>query len=703
MAKKRKPSALAALYPGQQVPASDPFAVMPMGPAYQRATGAKRLPKGPRDLNARVPRQPEAAISAPRANTAQRISDVLRGVGTGGMGQILDTAEAVTGLGSLYDAIIRGGRQAVYGDAYESNPDLEKEDALNLGINGLLGAAGPVVRGAGRAAAKVLPKAASTLAARAGRYLTEAPAIEDLSRPAYERAVEGPFTVVRRRGVESDIQRAPEAEQASSMAALRNIALDPTRSPARDIANRAAIEARGVPYDFNAPQPTSSLKRQAGIGRAYQAAVEGSPEYKQALFERFGETMPQLVEQAKAQNLDQLTEAAYRQLGGEVARQFDVLPLQTRYHTGEGEYASPNAMMRDVLARGNLNVFSGGEPHEFLSQIDPATGLSQNEMFRAVHDYMGHVVPGSMFGAPGEEVAYAAHAQTLSPLAQLALLSETRGQNSWVNYSPANADIIAQMNTLKLQEKERRAAEDWLRQYPGDRWSGEARAALERLPSMEEMRSQRRELGGQFQYAPQRAVLMPPEYLEPMTAGGTPDWLQEVLTSRAPTSDVRGVHFSRSPELSATDPAMYGTGARSGERPMVRREGLPNRTYFYSGPEGTVVPEESVGRVAKGVYEANLGNLYDLQADPEGLVRLAKAYNLPEYKPEVPENIAMLSGAEGRQSLPDIERLVRDYGYSGYLSDVGRQRAAAMYEPVLGLRPLELSSEGYAAGGAVCS
>lgn len=521
------------------------------------------------------------------------------------------------------------------------------------------------------------------------------------ARPAYDRAVEGPFTVVSRRGVENEIRTAPEAAQTKSMAALHAIAMDPARSPARDVANRAALAARGQPYDFNAPMPVSSLQRQAGIGRAYQAAVDEAPGYKHATFERIGEMMPEVVERAKAQNLDQLTEAAYRQLGDEVSQQFDRLPLRLRYHDGAGEYASPNAMMQDVLANGNLNVFSGGEPHEFLSRVDPATGLSENEKFRAVHDYMGHVVPGSMFGAPGEEVAYAAHSQTLSPLAQLALLSETRGQNSWVNYSPANAEIIGEMNALKASERERRHAESWLSKYPDDRWSDDVRRALGGLPSFEEMRAKRRELGEQFTYAPQRAVLLPPEYLDPLSPGGVPDWLQSTLRSKAPSNDVRGVHFSRSDDLTATDPSYYGTGAFSGERGMVRREGLPDRTYFYSGAEGAVRPEESVGRVGKHVYEARLNNLYDLQQDPEGLVKLAKAYNLGTYTPRVPEYLSMMSGVEPSSSLPDIERLVRDYGYSGYLTDMGRQRAAASYVPVSGLRRLEPAGAGYAAGGLV--
>ncbi len=520
------------------------------------------------------------------------------------------------------------------------------------------------------------------------------------ARPAYTRAAEGPFTVIRREGLET--QPMPEALETNSLAALRGMAQDRTRSPAILAADQSSMAARGVPYDETAAMPVSSLQRQAGIGRAYQAAVEGSPEYKSALFERYGEMMPQVVEQARAQNLDQLTEAAYRQLGDEVTQQFDRLPLEFRYHGGEGEYGSSTDMLKDALGRGRLNVFSGGEPHEFLSRVDPATGLSQNEQFRAVHDYMGHVVPGSRFGPSGEEIAYAAHAQQLSPLA---LLSETRGQNSFVNYSPINAGITGEMNALRRMGRERKIAEKFLSE--GDR---DAAKWLDQLPTGDEISSRLRELGGQTQYAPQRAVLLPPEYLPAMTEGGTPDWLRGMLNPADALNDVRGVHISRSPDLEMTDPSFYGRGHQGAEYRSTKRLGLPDRTYFYSGPEGTVVPEEPVmgivaGKMLKGpryAYEADLGGLYDVNADPSGLAALAKAYNLPDYKPVVPYYAMRAADAldlEGGSTLPDLERMIRDYGYKGYISDYGRQRAAAMFDPVTGLRSIERGPQGFAEGG----
>ena len=62
--------------------------------------------------------------------------------------------------------------------------------------------------------------------------------------------------------------------------------------------------------------------------------------------------------------------------------------------------------------------------------------LLANDVFRIVHDVFGHGKEGSSFGPHGEENAWGQHMQMYSPLAQKALTSETRGQNSWVNFGP---------------------------------------------------------------------------------------------------------------------------------------------------------------------------------------------------------------------------------------------------------------------------
>jgi len=62
--------------------------------------------------------------------------------------------------------------------------------------------------------------------------------------------------------------------------------------------------------------------------------------------------------------------------------------------------------------------------------------VTANDLFRAVHDAFGHGVEGAGFRARGEENAWQAHARLFNGPALAALTSETRGQNSWLNFNP---------------------------------------------------------------------------------------------------------------------------------------------------------------------------------------------------------------------------------------------------------------------------
>lgn len=69
--------------------------------------------------------------------------------------------------------------------------------------------------------------------------------------------------------------------------------------------------------------------------------------------------------------------------------------------------------------------------------LDPeGKPMLANDLFRVVHDYEGHYKGNNKFGALGEERAYQQHKKMFSPEAVKALTTETRGQNSWVNYGP---------------------------------------------------------------------------------------------------------------------------------------------------------------------------------------------------------------------------------------------------------------------------
>jgi hypothetical protein len=277
---------------------------------------------------------------------------------------------------------------------------------------------------------------------------------------------------------------------------------DPASNQPLQIAQRFTKETQGT--DFVVPEiPESSLAKQSAIGRAHQLAVEGSPEYKTAVFDAYAKQMPDLLEQVGAKNYDDLMEKAYRQLAKETDEQFKQLPYNFSYHrAGEGDYKSSKEMMADVHGNKHLYVFQGGDPHDFLNRLDKASGLNENEKFRAVHDLLGHAIYGNQFGPKGEEIAWAIHQQMYSPLARLAMTAETRGQNSLVNYSPLNVSLKS--NIAKLEDLEVEAL-----RRKDTALVNEIRAA------------KRQEFANNFQFAPQKAVLLPPEFVDPKFAGGT--------------------------------------------------------------------------------------------------------------------------------------------------------------------------------------
>jgi hypothetical protein len=119
----------------------------------------------------------------------------------------------------------------------------------------------------------------------------------------------------------------------------------------------------------------------------------------------------------------------------EVRAQWDVLASLGLTMTVQDvdPYDGPAALFADV-DRGRIAVMStastGGHP--YLSDAD-------NDLFRAVHDVLGHTATRRGFDRHGEEAAYRAHAACFSPLARRALAVETRGQNGALILSGAFA------------------------------------------------------------------------------------------------------------------------------------------------------------------------------------------------------------------------------------------------------------------------
>lgn len=149
-----------------------------------------------------------------------------------------------------------------------------------------------------------------------------------------------------------------------------------------------------------------------------------------------------------APTLDETARPAYDTFREETWRQFDFL-IRSRRRGGVGlsvtisdadPYKNVDLLLQD-MSRRRLHVWSTkacGSSHPLLSDDD-------NDAFRAVHDAFGHGATGCGFDADGEEGTWLKHSAMYSPLARMALATETRGQNSVIyteGYFPPQKAVL---------------------------------------------------------------------------------------------------------------------------------------------------------------------------------------------------------------------------------------------------------------------
>ena len=150
---------------------------------------------------------------------------------------------------------------------------------------------------------------------------------------------------------------------------------------------------------------------------------------------------------------------SYEALANETVMQYQEL-INAGYtievYKGKGEpYANSDEMIKDVRNNKHLYIFSteGGfgegaltdkmrsenpllQPTEFTDVNGEP--LLVNDLFRAIHDFFGHTELGNGFGVKGEENAWLNHSRMFGHDARRAMTTETRGQNSWVNFNREN-------------------------------------------------------------------------------------------------------------------------------------------------------------------------------------------------------------------------------------------------------------------------
>lgn len=125
--------------------------------------------------------------------------------------------------------------------------------------------------------------------------------------------------------------------------------------------------------------------------------------------------------------LDESAVPAWQAMALEVERQAELLESIgfTFGSHGSDPYLTAQDMFRAVETDRHISVLPTS-----VTGSHPIWTDAENDLFRAVHDVFGHFASQRGFDRHGEEAAYRRHALMFSPLAQLAMATETRGQNA---------------------------------------------------------------------------------------------------------------------------------------------------------------------------------------------------------------------------------------------------------------------------------
>jgi GNAT superfamily N-acetyltransferase len=218
----------------------------------------------------------------------------------------------------------------------------------------------------------------------------------------------------------------------------------------------------GAPTVTGATGPAPGL---VDVARSYAEAA-GIPHRRQAVYVEVDEARARRIADAyeamKHEPQNPKVKEAYADLIRQTKDQYQALVKAGYEFTFFDQFSdpykgNPSAAMRDLRANKRMAVYGtyDGYGTEGITgaeikdnpMLEP-TGLTwpdqrgvmhpvvANDLFRAVHDAFGHGLEGASFRARGEENAWQAHVRLFTGPAIAAITSETRGQNSWLNYGP---------------------------------------------------------------------------------------------------------------------------------------------------------------------------------------------------------------------------------------------------------------------------
>lgn len=222
---------------------------------------------------------------------------------------------------------------------------------------------------------------------------------------------------------------------------------------------------------FNTP-----LKEAESIAKSYMKSlgmVYTPVEKITKLDEGLSKRIARAYDEMKDDPNNKEVKAAYEAMVKETIDQYDAI-VKEGYNVeinNTEPYANSEAMINDLRVNKKMNIFStesgfGDEPitdkqraenlllkDSGKKDINGQT-LLVNDIFRFVHDFFGHAKLGNSFGPIGEENAWRVHSEMYSPEARKAMTSETRGQNSWVNFSGVNDAAFKKRDKARELRKE---------------------------------------------------------------------------------------------------------------------------------------------------------------------------------------------------------------------------------------------------------
>lgn len=336
------------------------------------------------------------------------------------------------------EAFMEQARAKGHDTFYMDVPDSLRDEALYKGFR--LGAGASDKRAAGVAALNEVDRildAERSLKGAAREPGPAATAVPDQPAPAGPTPTVGPGG-----GGAAGSRSIPEAQATAARWAGE-------RKPLEGIPG-----ALKIGEDYFVPGPIAKVHDVAedymrNVGRPYNPPTRYhpvDPEHSKAI--------AQAYEEMKHTPKDPATVASYNALIDETKAQYEAikktgLKIEPIPAGAADPYAAnPRLAAVDVAENNHLWFFPTEQGFGTLNKISDnpmlrKTGekigdheLLANDMFRIVHDYFGHLKQGHGFRAAGEDNAWRTHAAMYSDLARPAMTTETRGQNSWVNYGP---------------------------------------------------------------------------------------------------------------------------------------------------------------------------------------------------------------------------------------------------------------------------